>query len=404
MKSIKVEFTNSEGQALAGKIEFPLNQKPVAFAIFAHCFTCSKNLNTVRNISRGLNHNGIAVLRFDFTGLGDSEGEFSDTNFSSNIADLLNAADFLKEHYEAPELIIGHSLGGAAVLRTAGQIDSVKAVATIGAPFDPPHVKKLLAHGIEEIETKGEAQVSIGGRPFKIKKQFIDDLEKYNSAEAIQQLDKSLLVIHSPQDTTVGIDNAAKIYDAAKHPKSFVSIDGADHLITNDADSVYVGEVISSWARRYVTKPENRDLIAQNRVTVRTGSEGYLTDIATGQHRLLADEPESVGGTDLGPTPYDYLLASLGACTTMTLRMYADHKGLPLEEVKVHLEHNKVHKEDCEDSEKPSAKIDKIDRVIELKGDLNESQRQRMLEIADRCPVHKTLHNEIVVESKLADD
>lgn len=403
MKSIKVEFTNSEGQALAGKIELPLDQKPVAYAIFAHCFTCSKNLNTVRNISRGLNNNGIAVLRFDFTGLGDSEGDFSDTNFSSNIADLLKAADYLKEHYEPPELIIGHSLGGAAVLRTASQIDSVKAVATIGAPYDPPHVKKLLANGIEEIEEKGEAQISIGGRPFKIKKQFIDDLEQYNSAEAIHNLGKALLVIHSPQDATVGIDNAAKIYDAAKHPKSFVSIDGADHLVTNDSDSIYVGEVISSWAKRYVSQPSQEELKAENRVTVRTGSEGYFTDIASGNHRLIADEPESLGGSNLGPNPYDYLLASLGACTTMTLRMYADHKGIPLEEAKVHLSHNKVHKEDCEDCDNKNAKIDKIDRVIELKGDLTDAQRHRMLEIADRCPVHKTLHNEIVVDSKLAD-
>lgn len=400
MKSIKVEFTNTQGQALAGKVELPTNQKPVAYAIFAHCFTCSKNLNTVRNISRGLNRNGIAVLRFDFTGLGDSGGDFSETNFSSNIKDLVQAADYLKEHYEAPQLIIGHSLGGAAVLRTAASIDSVKAVATIGAPFDPPHIKKLLSHDIKEIEEKGEAEVSIGGRPFRIRKQFLDDLEKYDSSQEINELNRALLVIHSPQDATVSVENAGKIFDAARHPKSFVSIDGADHLVTNDKDSVYVGEVISSWAKRYVSGEQTKELVAQNQVTVRTG-KGFLTDIATGTHHLLADEPESVGGQDLGPNPYDYLLAALGACTSMTLRMYADHKKLPLDEVRVHLSHNKVHKDDCEDNDNKGAKIDMIKRVIEIEGDLNEEQRNRMLEIADRCPVHKTLHNEIVVESKL---
>lgn len=400
MKSIKVEFTNADGQVLAGKIELPTNQKPSAYAIFAHCFTCSKNLNTVRNISRGLNRNGIAVLRFDFTGLGDSEGDFSDTNFSSNIDDLIQAADYLKEHYEAPQLIIDHSLGGAAVLRTAGKIDSIKAVATIGAPFDPPHVKALLSHSLDEIAEKGEAMVSIGGRPFKIKKQFIDDLEQYDSSEQINGLDRALLVIHSPQDTTVGVENAGKIFDAARHPKSFVSIDGADHLVSNDKDSVYVGEVISSWAKRYVTVEEPGELVAQNQVSVRTGL-GYLTEIATGNHHLLADEPESVGGQDLGPNPYDYLLSALGACTSMTLRMYADHKKLALDEVSVHLSHNKVHKNDCDDCDNKGTKIDIIEREIEIVGDLTEEQRKRMLEIADRCPVHKTLHNEIVVVSKL---
>ncbi len=276
MKSIKVEFTNTDGQSLAGKIELPVNQKPVAFAIFVHCFTCSKNLNTVRNISRGLNRNGIAVLRFDFTGLGDSEGDFSETNFSSNINDLLKAAEYLKRHYEAPRLIIGHSLGGTAVLRTAAQIDSVKAVATIGAPFDAPHIKNLLSHGIEEIEQKGEAEISIGGHPFRVKKQFIDDLEKYDSVEEIKQLNRALLVIHSPQDATVGIDNASKIYDAARHPKSFISLDGADHLVSKDEDSIYVGEVISSWAKRYVSKVQQKELMTQNQVSVRTWKRGFL--------------------------------------------------------------------------------------------------------------------------------
>ncbi|MEQ9423114.1 MAG: bifunctional alpha/beta hydrolase/OsmC family protein [Cyclobacteriaceae bacterium] len=403
MKSIKVKFQNSEGQTLSGRLEFPVSQKPKAYALFAHCFTCSKNLTAVRNISRGLNQNGLAVLRFDFTGLGDSEGDFADTNFSSNLGDLEKAAEYLSENYAAPQLIIGHSLGGAAVLRVASRINSIEAVATIGAPFDPPHVKKLFVDGIDEIEEKGEAKVSIGGRPFKIKKQLIDDLEKYDSADEIKNLKKALMIMHSPQDSTVGINNAAEIYGAAMHPKSFVSLDGADHLLSDEQDSHYVGQVIASWAVRYLNLKTSENIKAMGQVTVRTGKDGFYTEIAAGDHQLIADEPESVGGTELGPTPYDYLLTALGTCTSMTLRMYADRKEIELDEAVVHLAHDKVHKEDCDDCENKGSKIDKIERKIELHGDLTDEQRKRMLEIADKCPVHKTLHSEILVESKLVD-
>lgn len=385
---------------LSGKLEFPASQRPLAFAIFAHCFTCSKNLNAVRNISRGLNQNGIAVLRFDFTGLGGSEGEFSDTNFSSNIDDLVNAANFLREEYKAPQLIIGHSLGGAAVLRAVSKISSIQAVATIGAPFDPSHVRKLFDEGIDGINKKGEATISIGGRPFKIKKQFIDDLEKYDCSKEIKNLRGALMILHSPQDNTVGIENAGKIYDAAMHPKSFVSLDGADHLLTNESDSIYAGEIISSWAKRYLDL-KSEELKPQNQVTVRTGKEGLYTEIAAGLHHLIADEPESVGGTELGPTPYDFLLTALGTCKSMTLRLYADRKKWPVDEILVHLSHDKAYRDDCEDCENKGARIDQIERKIELVGNLDADQRQRLLEIADKCPVHRTLHSEISVVTQM---
>ena len=402
MNSRKVTFTNANGAGLSASLEMPLGGKPIAYAIFAHCFTCSKNLSAVVNISRALNLRKIAVLRFDFTGLGDSEGDFSDTNFSSNIQDLQSAYDFLSTDYEAPKIIIGHSLGGAAVLAAAGSMESVRAVVTVGAPADPPHVKNLFKESIEEIKQTGEATVSIGGRPFKVKEQFLHDLEQNDLADMLSGLNKALLILHSPQDQIVGVENARKIYEGARHPKSFVTLDGADHLLSNKADSMYVGDIISSWATRYLDLPGEASLNTDRQVVVRTGDDGFTTEVKAGRHSFLADEPSSVGGKDLGPTPYDLLIASLGACTSMTLRMYADRKGWPLEEVRVHLDHGKVHEQDCENCENENAKIDQIEREIELFGDLNDEQRQKLLEIADKCPVHRTLHGEIRVITKLA--
>lgn len=402
MNSRKVTFTNANGAGLSASLEMPLGGKPIAYAIFAHCFTCSKNLSAVVNISRALNLRKIAVLRFDFTGLGDSEGDFSDTNFSSNIQDLQSAYDFLSTDYEAPKIIIGHSLGGAAVLAAAGSMESVRAVVTVGAPADPPHVKNLFKESIEEIKQTGEATVSIGGRPFKVKEQFLHDLEQNDLADMLSGLNKALLILHSPQDQIVGVENARKIYEGARHPKSFVTLDGADHLLSNKADSLYVGDIISSWATRYLDLPGEASLNTDRQVVVRTGDDGFTTEVKAGRHSFLADEPSSVGGKDLGPTPYDLLIASLGACTSMTLRMYADRKGWPLEEVRVHLDHGKVHEQDCENCENENAKIDQIERKIELFGDLNDEQRQKLLEIADKCPVHRTLHGEIRVITKLA--
>ena len=403
MASKKISFTNKQGIKLAARLELPIDQKAHSFALFAHCFTCNKNLTAVRNIARALNQNGIGVVRFDFTGLGESEGDFEDTNFSSNIEDLIDAAEYMQRELIAPNIIIGHSLGGAAAVFAAKQIDSIQAVATIGAPSSPDHVSHLFNNKIEEISASGIAEVNIGGRSFTVKKQFLEDIEEKNMAQTVKALRKPLLVMHSPQDTTVGINNAAEIYQAAHHPKSFVSLDGADHLLTNKADSLYVGSLISNWVTRYIPHPEKELLKSDHQVIVRTGSDGYTTEIKAGKHQLIADEPESVGGNDYGPTPYGLLLSSLGACTSMTLRMYADRKNWDLQEVNVHLNHDKIHSEDCEQCEQQTAKIDRIERVIELKGNLDEKQRARLLQIADKCPVHKTLHNQISVNTTLQD-
>lgn len=404
----RITFDNGRGQKLAARLDFPVDSAPAAWALLAHCFTCTKNLKAVGNITAALNRERIAVLRFDFTGLGESEGDFADTNFSSNVEDLLAAADYLAQNWQAPSILIGHSLGGAAVLQAASRVPSAKAVATLGAPADPAHVSHLIESSVEEIEENGVATVRIAGRPFTIRKQFLDDLQDTRMEERIGSLHRALLVLHAPLDETVGVDNAARIFHAAKHPKSYVSLDTADHLLTNEADSRYAGSVIAAWARRYIEIPEETSRIeadpADNRIVVQTGESGYRTEILANGHALIADEPISVGGTNTGPTPYDYLVAALGACTSMTLRMYADHKKWPLEEVTVRLHHAKVHKQDSsDDAEGKGEKIDRIDREIELSGPLDEEQKQRLLEIADRCPLHRTLHGEVEVLSSLSD-
>lgn len=401
MASIKVQFPNAEGEMLAAKLELPANQHPHSYALFAHCFTCSKNLSAVRNISQALNLSGVAVLRFDFTGLGESEGDFADTNFSSNVEDLIAAATFLEENYMAPSLLIGHSLGGAAVLCAATELPGVKAVATIGAPYDPEHVSHLLGSSIEEIEKNGVAEVNIGGRPFQVKKQFLEDIRSNALDDKIKHLGKALLIMHSPQDRTVNIDNAAHLYQAAMHPKSFISLDGADHLLSNKYDAQYVGETIASWVKRYLGLPAQEKLRAEKEVTVRLGNEGFTTEIMVRQHSLQADEPVSVGGNDFGPTPYDLVTAGLGACTAMTLQMYARRKKWDLQEVKVHLEHYKDYASDMTDVENKASKIDHFDRVLVIEGDLTEEQRVRLLEIANKCPVHRTLHQEVEVKTRL---
>ncbi len=397
----KITFKNAQGQELVGKIDLPLGNQPNHYAIFAHCFTCTKNLSAVKNISKALTQNNIAVLRFDFTGLGESDGDFSETNFSSNVEDLEAAFDFLKEQYQAPSIMMGHSLGGTATLLAAARLDDVKAVVTIGSPYEPDHVKKLFKN-LEEIDAKGVADVNIGGRPFKIKKQFVDDLASVSMKAVIYNLEKSLLILHSPQDTIVGIENAADIYDAALHPKSFISLDGADHLLSNKIDSLYVGNIIASWADRYLPKNEGIDSDEDFSVQAETGADSFLTNIKAGRHRLIADEPESAGGSDLGPNPYELLLAGLGACTGMTLQMYAKRKEWPLESVDVSLKHDKIHAKDCKDCEEKTGKIDQITREIKITGDLSAEQREKLLEIADKCPVHRTLEGEIKVVTELA--
>ncbi len=391
MRFENITFKNSRGEVLNGRIDLPLVGSPGAYVLFAHCFTCSKSLMAVDNISRAITLQGMAVLRFDFTGLGHSEGDFSDTNFTTNLSDLKSAYEYLEINYRAPQIIIGHSLGGIAVIHVAFGLPSVKAVVTIGAPANPTHVGHLISDSKEEIIEKGSATVDIGGRPFTIKKQFIDDLEKYDCRQVIGSLNRSLLIMHSPQDNIVGIENAAEIYQNAKHPKSYVSLDGADHLLSKKEDSEYVGLMISAWAKRYITD-QREDLIAEEgEVWTRVGESGYLTEITAGKHQLLADEPASVGGSDLGPSPYGFLLSALGSCTAMTLRMYANFKKIDLKEVKVVLTHDKIHAADTDDAEDQKGKIDRIKREIEISGDLTSEERKRLIEIADRCPVHKTL-------------
>ncbi len=407
-RSEKFTFEGEDGQRLAARLDLP-DGPPRATALFAHCFTCTKDIFAAARIAERLAERGIAVLRFDFTGLGHSQGEFANTNFSSNVADLIHAADHLRERGLAPSLLVGHSLGGAAVLAAAGEIAETAAVATIGAPADPSHVAHHFAGAREEIERRGEAEVVLAGRTFRIRRQFLEDIEAQRLAERVGALKRPLLIFHAPRDETVGIDNASRIFLAARHPKSFVSLDDADHLLTRRRDAEYVAEVLAAWAGRYLPQPPAVEAPAATDRTVEEGTvvvsedgKGRLSQaIRAGRHRLSADEPASVGGDDSGPTPYDLLLAALGACTSMTLRLYAERKGWPLEHSSVALTHRKIHAEDCADCETKGGKLDHIRRRLTLSGPLDEAQRARLLEIADKCPVHRSLHGEVKIDSAL---
>jgi putative redox protein len=402
MKTRNFAFKNKQGVKLSAQMEWPANQQPHTFAIFAHCFTCGKSLNAVRNISKALASRGFAVLSFDFTGLGNSEGDFVDTTFSANVSDLVAAAEFLKSEFESPSLLVGHSLGGAAVIQAASQINSVKAIATIGAPANVEHVKHLFSEQLTALKDKGIAHVNIGGRPFTLKQQFVDDLGRHVVTKTLNDSTRSILILHSPQDDTVNIDNAALLYQAARHPKSFVSLDEADHLLTNKHDSHYAGEVIATWAQRYLGLPEQDELETEHQTVALVGDKdaGYTTLIKAGKHFITADEPEDVGGNDFGPTPYQLLSSALATCTAMTLRMYANRKDWEVNEIKVHVNHDKRHCEDCQ-RDTPSARIDYFERLIEIDGNINGEQRLRLLEIADKCPVHKTLEGELKISTKL---
>jgi uncharacterized OsmC-like protein/alpha/beta superfamily hydrolase len=403
MTSSTVRFPGSKGHELAARLDLP-SLPPRAFAIFAHCFTCSKESKAAAYVSVALAELGIGVLRFDFTGLGASGGEFAETTFSSNVGDIVTAADWLRTNHAAPAILVGHSLGGAAVLAAAGRIPEAKAVATIGAPFEPSHVKKLLKSSAEEIVAKGEAEVDLGGRRFRIRREFIDDLEGQAQREAIAGLRRALLVMHSPRDETVDIENATGIFVAAKHPKSFVSLDTADHLLAKREDAGYVARVLAAWASRFVPLEDpHRVEAGAGTVVVAETREGRFTQaISAAGHTLRADEPQSVGGLGSAAGPYDLLLAALGACTSMTIRMYAEHKKLALERVTVTLRHNKIHAADCAECETREGKVDRIEREIEIEGDVDEATRARLLEIADKCPVHRTLHSEVRVDTRLA--
>lgn len=404
MKFQNLAFLSDRGERLSARLDLPVDGRPAAYAIFAHCFTCTKNIKAIHNISSSLTRKGIAVLRFDFTGLGDSEGDFSETNFSSNVADLETAAGFLEQNFQPPKILIGHSFGGTASIQAATRIPSVVAVVTIGSPADTTHLQNVIGPARKKIQAHGEAEVLLAGRPFKIKKQFIEDLKTARVEHALKNLKRALLILHSPLDKTVGIENAARLFQGARHPKSFVSLDQADHLLTDPKDSGYAGAIIAEWAQKYISAPlkhAGKNKPFDNRVVTRTGSSGYTTEILANGHSLIADEPLSMGGMDLGPSPYDYLVAGLGACTAMTLRMYADHKNLDLEAVTVSLKHSKVHSDDCSTCETKAGKLDLIEREIEISGAFDDAQKKRMLEIADRCPVHQTLTSEIIIETKL---
>jgi putative redox protein len=407
MPSERFQFTGSEGQQLAAALDTP-DGETHAYALFAHCFTCGKDGLAAKRIAVALAAKGIAVLRFDFTGLGSSGGDFANSTFSSNVADLVRAADHLRETKEGPALLIGHSLGGAAILAAAGQIPDAKAVVTIAAPSDPAHVTGLFTDSIEKIRKDGQAEVSLAGRPFTIKRELIDDIAEQNLMADIAGLRKALLVMHAPTDDTVGIDNATRIFVTAKHPKSFVSLAGADHLLSDRRDSAYAADVIAAWASRYLDVKEldeaTGDSEAPREVVVReTRNSKFQQTVTVGPHQMLADEPVAAAGGDTGPGPYDFLLAGLGACTSMTMRLYAERKSLPLERTTVTLRHNKIHAEDCAECETKSGMLDQIDRVIGMEGPLDAEQRQKLLEIADKCPVHRTLTSEIRILTRAAD-
>ncbi|HYC18534.1 MAG TPA: alpha/beta fold hydrolase [Pseudolabrys sp.] len=401
MRSGRFDFPNAKGEKLAAVLDMPLG-KTAAFALFAHCFTCGKDILAAKRIAEQLVLHGIAVLRFDFTGLGGSEGEFANTNFSSNVDDLIAAADHLRKMYDAPAILIGHSLGGAAVLAAAHKIPEARAVATIAAPYDPRHVTNLFKADIDKIQAQGEVEVTLAGRPFHIRREFLEDVAEKKLHDCLANLRKALLVFHSPTDDLVGIENATHIFTAAKHPKSFVSLAGADHLLSQKRDAMYVADVIATWAKRYLDQPEamaKADVEAGLVLVRETHSGKFQQEILTGSHHLLADEPVKVGGLDSGPGPYDFLLAGLGACTSMTIRLYADFKKLPLENVSVRLSHGKIHAKDCETCDTKVSTLDHIDRAITLEGPLDEEQRKRLMEIADKCPVHKTLQSKIDIST-----
>ncbi len=401
--TVDVKFAGSQGLQLAARLDLPLGT-PTAYALFAHCFTCSKDSKAAAYISSSLAAAGIAVMRFDFTGLGGSEGDFSNTGFSSNVDDLVAAADFLRAEYEAPKLLVGHSLGGAAVLAAAPRISEVTAVATVNAPADPAHVIHNFGASLAEIESAGEATVSLGGRSFVIRKSFIEDACSQNIGAILPNLRRALLVMHAPRDKIVDISNAQKIFIPAKHPKSYISLDDADHMLTRREDARYAGMVLAAWAARYLPPKEESQAtrVDNDDVLVTEAGDGkFAQTINVGRHWLRADEPPSVGGDDSGPSPYQLLSASLGACTSMTMRLYAMRKKWSIGRISVRVRHEKIHAQDCAKCETTEGKVDRMEREIHVEGELTEEQQQRLLEIADKCPVHRTLHSQVEVVSRL---
>ena len=402
MRKESFDFAGAGGDQLAGLLQLP-DAEPLAYALFAHCFTCGKDVKAAAVLARGLAELGIAILRFDFTGLGASDGDFAASTFSSNVQDLVAAADALRERHAAPRLLIGHSLGGAAVLAAAQSVPECVAVATIGAPFDTAHALHLLGDAVTEVEREGVATVEIAGRSFRVGRDLVRDLASQDQAARIASLHRALLVMHAPTDATVGIENASRIFAAARHPKSFVSLDTADHLLSRREDAAYAAQVLAAWVSRYVPPPSTTATAAEDGVLVEeTGQGRFQQRITVGSHSFLADEPASLGGAGSGPGPYDLLLAALGACTSMTMRLYAERKGWPLTAISVRLRHAKIHASDCADCEtRDDAWVDEISKEIALEGSLDSTQRERLIEIAARCPVHRTLESEVKIRTRL---
>ncbi|WP_335965216.1 bifunctional alpha/beta hydrolase/OsmC family protein [Galbibacter sp. PAP.153] len=404
MKSPSFRIKNSKGYELNAYLELPANQKPNYYAIFAHCFTCNSNLTAVKNVSRSLTNHGFGVVRFDFTGLGQSEGAFAESSFSANIEDLIAVNNYMAKQYQAPSLMVGHSLGGTAVLVAASRLDNIKAVATIGAPASVMHAKNLFSHQLEAIQDKGQVEVNIGGRPFKIDQDFVKGFNNIDLPAVIKSLRKPLLIMHAPFDKVVGVANAEEIYMSAMHPKSFVSLDGADHLLTDKRDSEYAGNVIGCWVQRYFDVHQNSMLDRNGEQLVahlNLKEDNFTTNMQTRTHAFLADEPKSVGGDDFGPAPYDFLSAALASCTAMTLKLYAERKKWDLQEVFVYITYAKKHSEDLMIKGDRSGRMDHLSKKIKLIGNLDETQKARLKEISSKCPVHKTLLNDIVIETDM---
>jgi putative redox protein len=402
MRSTRLKIENRKGLILNAHLELPANQKPNYYAIFAHCFTCSSSLSAVKHVSRALTKHGFAVLRFDFTGLGRSEGDFVDSHFSANVNDLLDVNNYMIKHYEAPSLLVGHSLGGAAVLVAASKLETVKAIATVGAPATVGHVKHLFSDKINDED--GSVEVNIGGRPFIINQEFVSEFDKTDLPSIVKNLRKPLLIMHAPFDKIVGIENAEQLYKNAFHPKSFVTLDDTDHLLTNEKDSHYVGEVIGTWAQRYFPKVENVMLSTEGEQLVghlNIVEDNFTTSIQTKNHSFIADEPASIGGSDFGPSPYEYLNAALASCTVMTLKMYAERKQWDLQEVYVYISHSRKHSDDLQiEVEKPKY-LDHINKKLKFVGNLDESQKKRLKEIASRCPVHRTIESQVIFNTEV---
>jgi putative redox protein len=404
---VRATFPGSSGGDLAARLELPGG--PVrAFALFAHCFTCTKDVVAARRIASGLAAAGVAVLRFDFTGLGSSQGDFANTDFSSNVEDLIRAADYLRSRYEAPVMLIGHSLGGAAVLVAAERIPEAKAVVTIGAPADVAHVLQQLGGSLDRIRSEGEAEVKLAGRPFRIRRSFVEDAEMQRLEDKIRRLGRALLVLHAPRDEVVGIDNASRIFLAARQPKSFISLDDADHLLSRPQDAAYAAGVIAAWVARYIPEPPAEPAEAAHVVVRETGEGKFQNLVIAGRHRLIADEPAAVGGLDTGPNPYDYLSIALGACTAMTLRVYAEHKKLALGRISVEVRHGKVAADHCADcgevAEGRDGKIDRFERIVRIKGGIDAGLAEKIAEIAGKCPVHRTLESSSAIVTRVAEE